>query len=106
MVGPRGRSEDVPSRLSRGREPNRRHGDRVRHQHEVTPNFHQGIIAYPEPAIAVVCVRDTTILALAEPRVIEFAPTRESGPLTFVDAPGLAAELAENRNSDCSPPPS
>ena len=73
---------------------------------DVTPNFHQGIIAYPDRAIAVVCVRDTTILALAEPRVIEFAPTRESGPLTFVDAPGLAAALAENRNSDCSPPPS
>jgi hypothetical protein len=61
---------------------------------DVTPNFHQGIIAYPDRAIAVVCVRDTTLLALAAPRVIEFAPTRESGPLAFVDAPGLAAALA------------
>jgi hypothetical protein len=61
---------------------------------EVTPNFHQGIIAYPDRTAAVVCVRDTPLLAIAAPRVIEFAPTRESGPLTFVDLPELAAALA------------
>jgi hypothetical protein len=60
-----------------------------------TPNFHQGIIAYQDRTVAVVCVRDTPLLAIAVPRVIEFAPTRECGPLTFVDLPDLVAALAE-----------
>jgi hypothetical protein len=32
--------------------------------------------------------------ALAVPRTIEFTPTRESTPLTFLDLPDLAAALA------------
>ena len=40
-------------------------------------------------------VRDAPLLAVALPRVIEFAPTRESGPLTFVGIPDLAAALAK-----------
>jgi hypothetical protein len=59
-----------------------------------TPNFHQAIIAYRDRIIAVVCVRDAPLLALAVPRVIEFAPGRESGPLAFVDFPDLADALA------------
>lgn len=62
---------------------------------EPTPNFHQGIIAYSDRTVAVVRVRDAPLLAVALPRVIEFAPTRESGPLTFVDVPNLAAALAK-----------
>jgi hypothetical protein len=60
-----------------------------------TPNFHQGIITYPGQTVAVVCVRDTPLLTVALPRVIEFAPMRESGPLTFVDIPDLTATLAD-----------
>jgi hypothetical protein len=60
-----------------------------------TPNFHQAILAGPGRTVAVVCVRDTALLALAVPRLIEFEPTREAGPLTFVDVPELAAALAE-----------
>jgi hypothetical protein len=60
---------------------------------EPTPNFHQAIIAYPERNVAVACVRDTPLLALAVPRVIEFTPAREVGPLTFVDLPDLAAAV-------------
>jgi hypothetical protein len=62
---------------------------------EPTPRFHQGIIAYADRTVAVVCVRDTPLLALAVPRVIEFTPARESSPLTFVDLPDLAAALAQ-----------
>ncbi|MFI6521346.1 hypothetical protein ACIBF1_37735 [Spirillospora sp. NPDC050679] len=59
----------------------------------VTPNFHQGLIAYRDRTVAVVCIRDVAILAIAEPRTID--GDRESGPLTFVDAPALADALAE-----------
>lgn len=62
---------------------------------DVTPNFHQGLVAYRERTIAVACTRDSAVLALAEPRVIDFVDgVRESGPLTFVDAPELVAVLA------------
>jgi hypothetical protein len=60
---------------------------------EPTPNFHQAIIAHPDGNVAVVCVRDTPLLALAVPRVIDFTPARDAGPLTFVDRPDLAAAL-------------
>jgi hypothetical protein len=77
----------------------RRTGGRVtefRLAEGVTPNFHQGVIAYHDHTVAVVCVRDSTLLAVAEPRIIDFADdARESGPLTFVDAPALVAVLAE-----------
>ncbi|SBT38993.1 hypothetical protein [Micromonospora auratinigra] len=62
--------------------------------HGPTPNFHQGIIAHPDRTAAVVGVRDIPLLAIAEPRLIEFGPARESGPLTFLDRPDLAAALA------------
>lgn len=61
---------------------------------EPTPSFHQAIIAYRGRDVAVACVRDTPLLALAVPRVIEFTPAREAGPLTFVDLPELATALA------------
>ncbi|SDP91670.1 hypothetical protein SAMN05421507_12085 [Lentzea jiangxiensis] len=61
----------------------------------VTPNFHQGLIAYRERTVAVACTRDSAVLALAEPRTIDFVDGAvESGPLTFVDAPELMAVLA------------
>ncbi|MFC9970044.1 hypothetical protein ACFVH6_03980 [Spirillospora sp. NPDC127200] len=60
---------------------------------DVTPNFHQGLIAYRDRTVAVVCLRDLAVLAIAEPRAI--GGVRESGPLTFVDAPALANVLAE-----------
>jgi hypothetical protein len=63
---------------------------------EPTPNFHQAIVVYPGRTVAVVRVRDTPLLAVAVPRVIAFAPARESSPLTFVDLPDLAAALAES----------
>lgn len=63
---------------------------------EVTPNFHQGVIAYRDHCLAVVSPRDSAVLTVAEPRVIDFADgAREAGPLTFVDAPELMAVLAE-----------
>jgi hypothetical protein len=62
---------------------------------EVTPNFHQGLIAYRERTVAVTCTRDSAVLALAEPRTIDFVDgVGESGPLTFIDAPELVAALA------------
>ena len=62
---------------------------------DVTPNFHQGLIAYHDRTVAVACTRDSAMLALAEPRAIDFAAgTGESGPLTFVDGPELVAALA------------
>ena len=61
----------------------------------VTPNFHQGLIAYHDRTVAVACTRDSAVLALAEPRTIDFVRgTGEWGPLTFVDAPELMAALA------------
>ncbi|MGK5550155.1 hypothetical protein ACSNOI_00940 [Actinomadura kijaniata] len=61
-----------------------------------TPNFHQGLIAYLDHTVAVVCARDLAILAIAMPRIIDFADgIREWGPLTFVDVPALADALAE-----------
>jgi hypothetical protein len=62
---------------------------------DVTPNFHQGVIAYGDRAIAVVCVRDAALLAIAVPRELEFTPGRDAGPLTFVDLADLAAALTE-----------
>lgn len=62
---------------------------------DVTPNFHQGLIAYRERTVAVACTRDLAVLALAEPRTIDFVDgIRESGPLTFIDGPELVAALA------------
>jgi hypothetical protein len=43
-----------------------------------TPNFHQATIAYPDRNVAVVCVRETPLLALTVPRVIDFTPTRQT----------------------------
>ncbi|MBU2669134.1 hypothetical protein KOI35_37040 [Actinoplanes bogorensis] len=66
----------------------------------VTPNFHQGILAFRDRTeIAVVLARDTGVAALAEPRVISFAEATalESGPLTFVDHPELTVALVETR---------
>ena len=61
----------------------------------VTPNFHQGLIAYRDDTVAVACTRDAAVLALAEPRTINFGDgVGEWGPLTFVDAPELVAVLA------------
>lgn len=63
---------------------------------DVTPNFHQGIVAYGDYRVAVVWRRDSAVLAIAEPRVIDHADgANESGPLTFVDARELVAALAE-----------
>lgn len=62
----------------------------------VTPNFHQGVIAYRDHHVAVVLLRDMAVLAVAEPRVVDFADgARESGPLIFVDSHGLVEVLAE-----------
>ncbi|WP_067830849.1 hypothetical protein [Actinomadura kijaniata] len=62
----------------------------------VAPNFHQGLIAYRDRTVAVVCARDLAVLAVAEPRIIDFAADgAESGPLTFVEVPALAAALVE-----------
>ena len=61
----------------------------------VTPNFHQGLVAYRERTVAVACTRDSAVLGIAEPRTIDFVDGAvESGPLTFVDAPELVAALA------------
>jgi len=68
---------------------------RFRISDEPTPNFHQAIIAYADRTVAVVCVRDAPLLAIAGPRVIEFTPTRESGPLIFLDLPDLTAALTD-----------
>lgn len=61
-----------------------------------SPNFHQGIIAYADRTVAVVCLRDTPLLAVSVPRVIEFMPVRETGPLAFIDLPDLTAALAQS----------
>jgi len=61
--------------------------------HGVTPNFHQGLIAYHDRAVAIACLRETPLLAVAEPRDFTFATSRDTGPLTFVDAPALVAAL-------------
>lgn len=62
----------------------------------VAPNFHQGVIAYGDRRVAVVMLRDSAVLAVAEPRVIEFGDgVNESGPLGFLDIPELVAVLAE-----------
>ncbi|MCA2212587.1 hypothetical protein [Jidongwangia harbinensis] len=58
-----------------------------------TPNFHQAIIAYPGRDVAAVSVRDTPLLALAVPRIIDPTPARKADPLTFVNVPDLAAVL-------------
>lgn len=77
----------------------RRTGGRVvefRLTDDVTPNFHQGLIAHHDHTVAVVCPRGSAVLAVSEPRVIAFVDgIRESGPQTFVEVPALAAALAE-----------
>lgn len=57
-------------------------------------SFYQGIVAFPDRNLAVVCARDTAILAVAEPRVVVDG-VLDSGPLTWVHEPELAAALAE-----------
>ncbi|MEU6559421.1 hypothetical protein [Nocardia nova] len=61
-----------------------------------TPNFHQGVIAYRDRHVAVVALRDSAVLAVAEPRVIDFDDGAiEAGPLIFVQAPELTTALSE-----------
>ncbi|MFE3171080.1 hypothetical protein ACFXPA_26085 [Amycolatopsis sp. NPDC059090] len=62
---------------------------------DVTPNFWQAVVQYPDRTISVVAANDAPVLALARPRSLDFAPSREWGPLEFVDEPELAAVLAE-----------
>ncbi|MBE1499659.1 hypothetical protein H4696_006759 [Amycolatopsis lexingtonensis] len=72
---------------------------------DVTPNFHQALITYRDRTVAVVCTRDSAILAVAEPRTIQFVDdVRDSGPLTFVDVPALMAVLAELPGFEVLPP--
>ncbi|NKY88747.1 hypothetical protein [Nocardia veterana] len=62
----------------------------------VAPNYYQGIIAYGDRHLAVVALRDSSVLAVAEPHV--FDPREgaaDFGPLTFHDSPELADALAE-----------
>ncbi|MBF6467509.1 hypothetical protein IU427_20305 [Nocardia beijingensis] len=62
----------------------------------VTPNFYQAVIAYGDRHVAVVLLRDSAVLAIAEPRAIDPRESAsDSGPLTFHDAPELADALAE-----------
>lgn len=62
----------------------------------VTPNFHQGLIVHHDRTVAVACTRDSAILAVAEPRITDFAAGFvESSPLMFVTAPALMAALAK-----------
>ncbi|MFF0453804.1 hypothetical protein [Nocardia africana] len=62
----------------------------------VTPNFYQGVIAYRDRQVAVVVLRDSAALAIAEPRTIDPREgAADSGPLTFHDFPELADALAE-----------
>ena len=61
----------------------------------VTPNFHQAIITYPDRRVAVVCLRDEPVLAVALPRSLDLTVARDRGPLTFVDMPDLAAALTD-----------
>ncbi|HYN96253.1 MAG TPA: hypothetical protein VES42_20610 [Pilimelia sp.] len=60
-----------------------------------TPNFHQGLVTHRGRTVAVVWVRSSSWLAVAEPRDIEFVGGgRESGPLRFRDDPELVTALA------------
>ncbi|MGC4941704.1 hypothetical protein [Kribbella sp. DT2] len=60
----------------------------------MTPNFHQAVVRYGDRTVAVVCSRDTGVLAIAEPRGVDFSGGfRESGPLTFLDHAELADAL-------------
>jgi hypothetical protein len=61
----------------------------------VTPNFHQAIVTYSDRTVAIVCLRDAALLAVALPRSLQFTPARDSGPLTFIDRPELTAALAD-----------
>ncbi|MFI7674955.1 hypothetical protein [Actinophytocola sp. NPDC049390] len=61
----------------------------------VTPNFHQGFIAYRGRTVAVVRGREMPVMAIAEPRVAGNGGVEGAGPLTFVEAPELAVCLAE-----------
>ncbi len=59
------------------------------------PSFHQGVIAFQNQTVAVACVRGAALLAIAVPRDLDFTPARESGPLSFIDIPDLAAALTD-----------
>jgi hypothetical protein len=60
------------------------------------PGFDQCLIDWRGRTVAVVRTVEADVLALAEPRQIEFIDgVREWGPLTFVDEPELTAVLAE-----------
>jgi hypothetical protein len=68
----------------------------------MTPNFHQGLVTYRNRTGAVAWVRSSSLLALAEPRDIEFVRgTRDASPLTFVHDPALVTALAEASDSRC-----
>lgn len=56
---------------------------------DVTPNFHQGLIACCGRTVAVACTRDSEVLAVAEPR-----GAADAGPLTFVEAPELVSVVS------------
>ena len=57
-------------------------------------SFYQAIVAYHDHEIAVVCTRDSAILAVAEPLGVVDG-VLDSGPRTWVHQPELAAALAE-----------
>lgn len=60
------------------------------------PSFHQGVIAYGDYHVAVVSLRDSAVLAVAEPRITDFTDgVNESGPLAFLDHHELVSVLAE-----------
>jgi hypothetical protein len=58
-----------------------------------TPSFHQGVIAYRDETVAVVCDRSRPLLAIARPRLIEDVGGVDAGPLTFLDVPELRRAL-------------
>lgn len=60
------------------------------------PGFDQCLLDWRGRTVAVVRTVAAAVLAIAEPRVIDFALGHgEWGPLTFVDVPELVAALAE-----------
>lgn len=61
----------------------------------VTPNFHQCLIVKEDDTVAVACLRDAPILAVAEPRVIEGDRGGDWSPLTFLEAPELVDALTQ-----------
>ncbi|WP_328606678.1 hypothetical protein OG943_43400 [Amycolatopsis sp. NBC_00345] len=60
------------------------------------PGFDQCLVDWRGRAVAVVRTVEAAVLAIAEPRAIDFADGHmEWGPLTFVDVPELVVALAE-----------